>query len=103
MAVAPQDVKRAVAEIERQAAETRFVGIFLSLGKVLMGDRHFYPLYEIAEHYGLAFSGAPNRYARPPDRPAAGRRNSAAPLRIQNKSDESISGQPRQLNCTWGI
>ena len=54
MAVAPQDVKRAVAEIERQAAETRFVGIFLSLGKVLMGDRHFYPLYEIAEHYGLA-------------------------------------------------
>lgn len=53
IAIAPQDVGRAVAEIERVASRPGFVAIFLPIGQHMLGDPYYYPIYEAAERHGL--------------------------------------------------
>ncbi|MEA2445411.1 MAG: uncharacterized protein QOJ12_2703 [Thermoleophilales bacterium] len=54
LAVAPQDVSRAVAEIERVAdRHAGFVAVFVPLTTHMLGDLHFHPIYEAAERHGL--------------------------------------------------
>jgi uncharacterized protein len=52
--VAAQDPQGAAAEIERHAADRRFVAVFISPGSVLLGDRTYFPIYAAAERLGLA-------------------------------------------------
>ena len=54
--VAAQDPVEAAAEVERRAADRRFVGVFISLGNILMGEDHFYPIYEVAQRHRLAIT-----------------------------------------------
>lgn len=51
--VAPQDPAQAVAEIERVADRQGMVQIFLPLANILMGERHYWPIYAAAERCGL--------------------------------------------------
>ena len=51
--VAPQDPAQAVAEIEKWGDDERFIGVFFSVNRALMGERQFYPIYEAAVHYGF--------------------------------------------------
>jgi len=51
--VAPQDPAQAVAEIERWGDDSRFIAVFFSVNRALMGERQFYPIYEAANHYGF--------------------------------------------------
>jgi uncharacterized protein len=51
--VAPQDPAQAVAEIERWGRDKRFIGVFFSVNRSLMGERQFLPIYESAAHFGL--------------------------------------------------
>lgn len=49
-----QDVTLSVAEIERRAADPRFVQVLvLAQGEIPLGRRHWWPIYEVAEHYGM--------------------------------------------------
>ena len=44
----------ALEEIERRAADNRFVSILvLSQGETLLGRRHYWPIYQLAEKYQL--------------------------------------------------
>lgn len=44
----------ALEEIERRAADNRFVSILvLSQGETLLGRRHYWPIYQLAEKYNL--------------------------------------------------
>jgi predicted TIM-barrel fold metal-dependent hydrolase len=65
--VTVQDVALAVAEIERRAADRRFVQVLLlSMGEMLLGRRYYWPIYEAAERHGLAVgihAGSIYRYA----------------------------------------
>ena len=56
LTVAAQDPHAAVAEIERHASNMQFVGVFISPGNRLLGDRHYYPIYSAAESNGLAIT-----------------------------------------------
>src|SRR5215831_11705007 len=47
-----QNVEFAVDEIERCASDPRFVQV-LVMGEVLLGRRHFWPIYAAAERHGL--------------------------------------------------
>lgn len=60
LVVAPQDPSLAAAEIDRMADRPGIVQVFLPLINVLMGQRHYYPIYEAAERHGLAISVHPN-------------------------------------------
>lgn len=54
LAVAPQDSRRAVAEIERVVdRHPGFVGIFVPLTTSLLGDPQYHPIYELAERHRL--------------------------------------------------
>ena len=47
--------ERAVAEIERLAADRRFVQVLLfAMGDMLLGRRPYWPIYAAAEKHGLA-------------------------------------------------
>src|SRR6266478_3925872 len=44
----------AIEEIERRAGDNRFVSILvLAQGETLLGRRHFWPVYQLAEKYKL--------------------------------------------------
>src|SRR4051794_12663808 len=53
LVVGAQDPLLAAEEIRRSAAEQRFVGVLLPLTNILMGQRHYYPIYEVANELGL--------------------------------------------------
>ena len=60
LVVAPQDPELAAAEIERVGDRPGIVQVFLPLINVLMGRRHYYPIYEAAQRQGLPISVHPN-------------------------------------------
>ncbi len=60
LVVAPQDPAQAVAEIDRAGDRAGIVQVFLPLIGTLMGDRHYYPIYEAAQRHGLPISVHPN-------------------------------------------
>ncbi len=60
LVAAPQDPQLAVAEIDRMADRAGVVQVFLPLMNVLMGDRHYYPIYAAAERHGLPIAIHPN-------------------------------------------
>lgn len=51
--VAPQDPAQAVAEIDRVGDRPGMVQVFLPVGNILMGERHYWPIYAAAERHGL--------------------------------------------------
>jgi len=53
IAVAQQDPQAAVAEIQKWGESDRMAAVFISLGRTMLGDPHFYPIYEAAQHYEL--------------------------------------------------
>ncbi|MBM3677352.1 MAG: amidohydrolase [Actinobacteria bacterium] len=60
LVVAPQDAGLAVAEIERVADRPGIAQVHLPLMNVLMGERHFHPIYAAAAERGLPISIHPN-------------------------------------------
>lgn len=58
--VAPQDPVQAVAEIERQADRAGFAQVHLPMREGLIGERHYWPIYEAAERHGLPVAIHPN-------------------------------------------
>lgn len=58
--VAPQDPAQAVAEVERAAAVHQFVQVHVPMTNRLLGERHFYPIYEAAAGHGLPVAVHPN-------------------------------------------
>jgi len=58
--VGARDPERAAAEIRRCAADERFVAVLLPMTDVLLGDRHFYPIYAVAAEAGLPVTLHPN-------------------------------------------
>jgi uncharacterized protein len=60
LVVAPQDAQLAAAEIDRLGDRPGIVQIFLPLMQVLMGERHYYPIYAAAERHGLPIALHPN-------------------------------------------
>lgn len=70
LVVAPQDPQAAVREIERMQGREGITSIFMPLGHILMGDRHYYPIYEAAQKYALPItihpSGTENVFAQAP-------------------------------------
>jgi uncharacterized protein len=53
--VTPQNIEYAVDEIERFAADRRFVQVLLlCMGEAPLGRRQFWPIYAAAERHGLA-------------------------------------------------
>jgi uncharacterized protein len=57
---APQDPQQAAAEIRRSGRNRRFVSVLLPLTNILMGQRHYYPIYEAAAEVGLPVTIHPN-------------------------------------------
>src|SRR3954464_7874588 len=53
LVVGAQDPIAAAREIRRAAANERFVAVLLPLTNILMGQRHYYPIYEAAVELGL--------------------------------------------------
>lgn len=52
--VPPQSAELAVEEIERCAADRRFVQVLLLvMGETMLGRRHHWPIYEAAQRHGL--------------------------------------------------
>jgi predicted TIM-barrel fold metal-dependent hydrolase len=51
--IAPQDPPAAVREIDRLANVAGVVGIMLPQGNILMGQKHYWPIYAAAEHHRL--------------------------------------------------
>ena len=60
LVVATQDPVQAAAEIRRVGDRPGMVQVFLPLTNILMGDRHYYPIYEAASERGLPVSVHPN-------------------------------------------
>ena len=60
LVVAPQDPELAAAEIDRAGDRDGIVAVFLPLMGVLMGNRHYYPIYAAAERHGLPIILHPN-------------------------------------------
>jgi predicted TIM-barrel fold metal-dependent hydrolase len=54
--VAPHDPVGSVPEIERWAGKDNVVAVQLPLLNILMGNRHYYPIYEAAEKAGLTIA-----------------------------------------------
>ena len=67
MLVPLQDTELAVAEIERAAADPRFVQVLaLAMGEAPLGQRRYWPIWEAAERHGLALgihAGSTYRHA----------------------------------------
>lgn len=53
MSVAPHDPLAAATEIRRIGSEDNISAVFVPLMNILMGNRHYYPIYEAAEEAGL--------------------------------------------------
>lgn len=53
MCVAPHDPLAAAKEIRRIGGEKNIAAVFIPLTNILMGNRHYYPIYEAAEELGL--------------------------------------------------
>jgi predicted TIM-barrel fold metal-dependent hydrolase len=53
MVVAAHDPRAAAAEIRRIGHLPNVVAVFMPLLNILMGQRHYYPIYEAAESLGL--------------------------------------------------
>jgi predicted TIM-barrel fold metal-dependent hydrolase len=66
--VPPQNVELAVDEIERCAADPRFVQVLLlASGDAPLGKRHYHPIYAAAERHGLPIGiHAGSSYHNPP-------------------------------------
>jgi predicted TIM-barrel fold metal-dependent hydrolase len=60
LVVGAQDPVQAAAEIRRSAVDQRFVAVLLPLTNILMGQRHYYPIYEAAAEVGLPITVHPN-------------------------------------------
>ena len=60
LVVGAQDPLLAAQEIRRSAADERFVGVLLPLTNILMGNRHYYPIYEAAAEIGIPVAVHPN-------------------------------------------
>jgi len=58
--VAPQDPVKAAAEIHRVADRPGFVQVQLPPLDILMGERHWYPMYEAAVEHGLPVAVHPS-------------------------------------------
>ncbi len=59
MVVAPQDPAQAAQEIDRHADTPGFVGVYLPLHRIALGERYYYPIYEAAERHGLPIVNHP--------------------------------------------
>jgi predicted TIM-barrel fold metal-dependent hydrolase len=70
LVIAPQDPELAVKEIDRVAGRDGIVEVLMPLHEILMGERHYYPIYAAAQRHGLPIcvhpSGTENVYARAP-------------------------------------
>lgn len=68
--VAPQDPELAVKEVERVADRPGIAAIHVPLYNIAPGERHYYKLYEAAQHYGLPIvvhpSGTESIYVKAP-------------------------------------
>ncbi|MSO94873.1 MAG: amidohydrolase [Thermoleophilia bacterium] len=51
--VPPTDAELAVQEIERLADRPGVAAIHMPVSDIAPGEKHFYPVYEAAQHYGL--------------------------------------------------
>ena len=60
LVVAPQDPVQAAKEIRRVGQRTGFVTVLVPLTSALMGDRHYYPIYEATAEMGLSVTVHPN-------------------------------------------
>ena len=60
LVVGAQDPLLAAQEIRRAAEDERFVGVLLPLTDILMGQRHYYPIYEAAHEVGVPVAVHPN-------------------------------------------
>lgn len=71
LVIAPHDPALAVKEIERAGNRPGVCQIIMPGMNVLMGERHYYPIYEAAAHYGLPVAIHPNAadgiYAKAPN------------------------------------
>ncbi|MPZ92279.1 MAG: amidohydrolase family protein [Actinobacteria bacterium] len=60
MVVAPRDPVKGAEEIRRVAGRRGFVSVLLPLTDLLMGERHYYPIYEAAAEHELPIAIHPN-------------------------------------------
>ena len=60
LVVGAQDPALAAEEIRRAGRDERFVAVLLPLTDILMGQRHYYPIYEAAAELGLPVTVHPN-------------------------------------------
>ncbi|TDC51391.1 amidohydrolase [Jiangella ureilytica] len=60
LVVGAQDPALAAREIRRAGQDERFVAVLLPLTNILMGERHYYPIYEAAAELGLPVTVHPN-------------------------------------------
>lgn len=60
LVVAPQDPLAAAAEIRRVGSRPGMVQVLLPLTNILMGDRHYFPIYEAASELSLPIGVHPN-------------------------------------------
>jgi predicted TIM-barrel fold metal-dependent hydrolase len=60
LVVGAQDPQLAAQEIRRAGQDERFVAVLLPLTNILMGERHYYPIYEAAAELGLPITVHPN-------------------------------------------
>jgi uncharacterized protein len=60
LVIAPQDPSQAVAEIQRNGQTKGFVAVLVPLLNILMGERHYYPIYEAAADLELPVTIHPN-------------------------------------------
>jgi predicted TIM-barrel fold metal-dependent hydrolase len=55
-----QEPVKAAAEIDRLAGRPGFAAIYMPMTNRLMGERHYYPIYEAADRHGLPVCIHPN-------------------------------------------
>ena len=60
LVVGAQDPQLAAQEVRRAARDERFVAVLLPLTDILMGQRHYYPIYEAAAEVGIPVTVHPN-------------------------------------------